>query len=48
MDRQTLQLKEIIFGKEYPDILININNLVLSFRQQNKYIEAETIDRQIL
>jgi hypothetical protein len=46
INRQTLQLKEIVLGKEHPETLGSMNNLASSFRQQGKYTEAEAMDRQ--
>jgi tetratricopeptide (TPR) repeat protein len=46
--RQTLQLKEIVLGKENPDTLLSMNNLASSLRQQGKYAEAEAMHRQTL
>jgi ankyrin repeat protein len=46
MDRQTLQLKETILGKEHPETLRSMNNLALSLHQQGKYTEALHIAAQ--
>src|SRR5437016_3864913 len=48
IDRQTLQLKEKVLGKEHPDTLGSMNNLALSLGQQWKFAEAEAMDRQTL
>jgi tetratricopeptide (TPR) repeat protein len=48
MDRQALQLKETVLGKEHPDTLASMNNLANSLCQQGKYAEAEKIHRQTL
>ena len=48
MDRQTLQLKEKVLGKEHPDTLGSMNNLASSLRQQGKFAEAEAMDWQTL
>jgi hypothetical protein len=45
MYRQTLQLRERVLGKDYPDTLASINNLVGSLGQQGKHAEAETMYR---
>jgi hypothetical protein len=39
MYRQTLQLMEIVLGKEHPNTLMSMNNLAISLRQQGKFIE---------
>jgi Flp pilus assembly protein TadD len=46
MHRQTLQLREMVLGKEHPDTLGSMNNLALSLRQQGKYAEAEAMHRR--
>lgn len=48
MHRQTLRLREIVLGKEYPDTLMSMNNLALSLHRQGKYIEAEAIHQRTL
>jgi tetratricopeptide (TPR) repeat protein len=48
MNRQTLELKETVLGKEHPDTLASMNNLAVSLRQQGKYVEAEAMHRQTL
>jgi Tfp pilus assembly protein PilF len=48
MNRQTLQLKETVLGKDHPQTLISMNNLATSLCEQGKYAEAEAIHRQTL
>jgi tetratricopeptide (TPR) repeat protein len=48
MDRQTLQLRETVLGKEHPSTLLSMNNLAASLGQQGKYAEAEAMNRQTL
>ena len=48
IDRQTLQLKEAVLGKDHPDTLSSMNNLAISLRGQGRYVEAEAMDRQTL
>jgi tetratricopeptide (TPR) repeat protein len=48
MNRQTLQLKETVLGKDHPDTLMSMMNLASSLHQQGKYAEAEAMNRQTL
>jgi tetratricopeptide (TPR) repeat protein len=48
LGRQTLQLREKVFGKEHPDTLASTNNLALSLRLQGKFADAEALDRRTL
>ena len=41
-----LELKEKVLGKEHPSTLDSMNNLALVLRNQEKYDEAEQIQRQ--
>jgi hypothetical protein len=43
MDRQTLQLKKTVLGKEHLDTLISRNNLINSLRQPGRNTEAEAM-----
>ena len=38
---ETLELREKVLSREYPDTLISMNNLTLILRSQGKYEEAE-------
>ncbi|KFZ16904.1 hypothetical protein V501_02017 [Pseudogymnoascus sp. VKM F-4519 (FW-2642)] len=48
MQRQTLQLKETVLGKDHPDTLASMNNLAVSLHQQGKYAEAEAMQQRVL
>ena len=48
MDRQSLQLKERVLGKDHLSTLGSMNNLATTLSLQGKYIEAEAIERQSL
>jgi hypothetical protein len=46
--RQMLELKEKVLGKEHPSTLGRMNNLALVLGRQGKYEEAEQMHRQTL
>ncbi|KAI0172943.1 hypothetical protein GGR52DRAFT_546814 [Hypoxylon sp. FL1284] len=48
MNRQTLELKERVLGREHPDTLGSMNDLALVLGSQGKYEEAEKMHRQAL
>ncbi|KAF4612495.1 hypothetical protein G7Y89_g15595 [Cudoniella acicularis] len=48
LNRQALQLRETVPGKEYPETLGSMNNLAVSLGQQGKFAEAEAMNRQVL
>jgi tetratricopeptide (TPR) repeat protein len=48
MYRQMLQLQETVLGKDHPDTLRTMKNLVTSLDDQGKYAEAEVMCRQTL
>ncbi|KAI1359478.1 hypothetical protein F5Y08DRAFT_319605 [Xylaria arbuscula] len=43
MQRQTLELREKVLGREHPDTLASMNNLAFVLGSQGKYEEAGTI-----
>jgi hypothetical protein len=47
IDRQTLELRQTVLGKDHPDTLTSMSNLALSLHFQSKYDEA-AIRRQAL
>lgn len=47
-ERQLLNLREGVLGKEHPDTLGSMNNLALALSGQGKYAEAEVIHRETL
>jgi serine/threonine protein kinase len=46
--RQTVQLQEMVLGKDHPDTLRSMNSLANSLREQGKYVEAMSMYRQTL
>jgi hypothetical protein len=45
---QVLRLTETLLGKEHPDTLMSMNNLVLVLSDQSKYEQAKEMQRQVL
>jgi hypothetical protein len=48
MYRQTLQLQEIVLGKDHLDTLASMMGVALSLRHQGKYAEATAMCWQTL
>ncbi|KAL8635912.1 MAG: hypothetical protein Q9228_006642 [Teloschistes exilis] len=48
MDRQALESREKVLGKEQPNTLTSVSNLALVLQYQGKYDEAEQINRRPL
>jgi hypothetical protein len=48
MHRQTLQVREMVLGKDHPATLGSMHNLALSLSEQGKNTEAEALYRQTL
>ncbi|KAL9577476.1 MAG: hypothetical protein Q9203_007445, partial [Teloschistes exilis] len=48
MDRQALESREKVLGKEHPDTLTSVSNLALVLQYQGKYDEAEKMNRRAL
>ncbi|PMD21295.1 hypothetical protein NA56DRAFT_528160, partial [Hyaloscypha hepaticicola] len=48
IDRQVLQLRETVLGKEHPDTLTNMSNLAVLLASQGQYTKAEAMNQQVL
>ena len=48
LHRQTLEMKEKVFGEEHPSTLASMTNFAIVLQQQGKYEEAEQMHRQTL
>lgn len=48
MQRELWIVRERVLGKEHPETLASLNNLVLVLSSQGRYEEAERIYRQVL
>jgi hypothetical protein len=48
MHKQTLQLREMVLGKDHLDTIQSMSNLGLSLDRLDKYTEAEIMHRQTL
>jgi hypothetical protein len=47
MDRQTLQLKKAVLGKDHPSTLGRMMNLATLLHKQGKYTEAGAIHQRV-
>ena len=48
MNRQALERRKMVLGKEHPDTLTSVSNLALVLQDQGKYKAAEKLNRQAL
>jgi len=48
LNRQTLEWKEMVLGKEHPDTLTSVSILAPVLQDQGKYEEAEVMRRRAL